>query len=581
MKPSQTSYNEEAEKRGNARKRPNYRTRVNQGDSYDAQIITESAPTSYEQTTEPATNYDESNQFGTNQPSVSYGTSQAEEQYATNPSINQYYDYSSQQSEKQREEQREEQRKEHHEDTTVPIQVEYFTEISRDKTESNNEDGRQQEVNIVTAIPLEELYVKTDGNYYDRATTLASTATTTTTAAPETTTQVVSSTRSYKINRPLRYGNATRPRFSIKDYKSRMDYKSRISQSSTTEVAPTSVGETLTRNPHTKQRTSQSAKSQPIQQQSADTVRETTGRYKYVSRVNYRTTTSSPSRDHERLSEESVGSTTEKSNRFVPKRRPISSNVYRSRIASTTSSPTRSQVNSDTSSSVQRQSSTRPENVYSSSIRRRPVMKSRLQTHREHSATTYPDSKRQEEPTEMAAEETSFYTAMTTAASSSSTVRLVGNEIISEKADVSSHDKQTSVKLGAHESKNAAHEIEIISRDEEESKATTDLGQISSDERKSEISAIGSKVDAPQEGQAAEATTKLDSHNDEEELFAKASLSVADLTSSASALYDKPGMFKAVSPESRHVSSHFKIVTDEPTLPIEAFFQELSKKNSD
>ncbi|XP_012235167.2 plectin-like [Linepithema humile] len=569
VKPAgQTGYSEDAEKRGGTRKRPNYRTRVNQGDSYDAQIVTESAPTSYGQTTEPAASYDENNQFATNQPSVSYGTSQAGEQYATNPSINQYHDYSSQQSEKQREEQREEQR----EDTTAPVQAEYFTEISRDKAENPREN-----VNIVTAIPLEELYVKTDGNYYDRATTLASTTTTTTTtttAAPATTTQAASSTpRSHKINRPLRYGNATRPRFSIKDYKSRMDYKSRLSQGTTTELAPTPVDAPLTR---TKQRASQSAKGQPVQQQqSADTVRETTGRYKYVSRVSYRTTTSASSpREHERLSEEGASdSTTEKSNRFVPKRRPISSNVYRSRIASTTTSPTRSQINSETSSTVQRQSSARPENVYSSSIRRRPVMKSRLQTqHREHSVTTYPESKRQEEPTEMAAEETSFYSTMTTAASSSSsTARLVGNEIVGGKADASSRDKQ-SVKFGAQ---NAGHEIEITSRDEDP-EAAIDRDQIFSGE-KSESSANGSKIDAD----AAEATTELDARDDEEELFAKASQSVADLTSSASALYDKPGMFKAVSPESRHVSSHFKIATDEPTLPIEAFFQELSKKNSD
>ncbi|KYM97222.1 hypothetical protein ALC62_12089 [Cyphomyrmex costatus] len=576
IKPTQASYNEDADKRGNVRKRPSHRTKVSHDESYDTQIVTENAHTSlnsYGQTTEPAPSYDENNQFATNQPSVSYETSQP---------INQYYDYSSQQNEGY-------QREGHRDGSIVPEQVpEYFTEISRGKIEDYNVDTRQQNVNIVTSIPLEELYVKTDGNYFDRATTDATiastttTSTTTTTPLPVTQTpQIATSTsRSHKIGRPLRYGNATRPRFSIKDYKSRMDYKNRLSQSSTTEMAPTPSNEALTRGPHTRQRTS-SAKNQQAQL-TGDAVRETTGRYKYVSRVNYRTTTSSPTaaRDHERYTDESASSTTEKNGRFIPKRRPISGNVYRSRIASTTTSPSRSQISSETNI---RQSSTRPENVYSSSIRRRPIMKNRLQ--KENSAVT--DSRRQEESTEMSAEETSFYST------ASSTNRLVGNEIVSEKGEAASHDDHP-VKLGVQENKNQG---ETVSQNFEETKAAPtdaasveeDRGQISSDvtEQTSRVdnpeifTTAGSESDAAREGQpeAKETTTKFDVQANEEELFAKASQSVADLTSSASALYDKPGMFKAVSPESRLVSAQFKINTDEPTLPIEAFFQELSKKN--
>ncbi|XP_011689740.1 PREDICTED: uncharacterized protein LOC105451159 [Wasmannia auropunctata] len=571
IKPTtQPNYNEDAEKRGgNVRKRPSHRTKVSHDESYDAQIVTENVPVSlnaYGQTTEPS--YEENNQFATNQPGVSYVTGQP---------INQYYDYASRQNEGYREDQRE--------DSAVPQQApeqvsEYLTEISRGKVEDYNVDTRQQNVNIATNIPLEDLYVKTDGNYYDRATTdaptTATTTTTTTTTTPQPATQapqvVTSTSRSHKI-RPLRYGNATRPRFSIKDYKSRMDYKNRLS--STTEVAPTPSSEALTRGPHIRQRTS-SAKSQQTQL-TGDNVRETTGRYKYVSRVNYRTTTSSPTatREHDRYSEESASSTTEKT-KFVPKRRPISGNVYRSRIASTTTSPTRTQISGETNV---RQSSARPENVYSSSIRRRPIMKSRLQ--KESNADS---SKRQEEPTEMAAEETSFYST------ASSTGRLVGNEIVSEKGEAAS-----AVKLGVQESKNQG---KTVSQNEETRAAAPpagdDRGQISSDEtgdeqtgrvaEKPENAATAGSEDssAAREGgepEAAETTTKFDVQSDEEELFAKASQSVADLTSSASALYDKPGMFKAVSPESRLVSSQFKITTDEPTLPIEAFFQELSKKN--
>ncbi|KYN37043.1 hypothetical protein ALC56_08834 [Trachymyrmex septentrionalis] len=577
IKPSQANYNEDVEKRGNVRKRPGHRTKVSHDESYDTQIVTENAHVSlnsYGQTTESAPSYDENNQFATNQPSVSYETSQP---------INQYYDYSSRQNEGYRENQREE----HREESIVPEQVpEYLTEISRGKVEDYNADTRQQNVNIVTAIPLEELYVKTDGNYFDRATTDVTTASTTTTSTTTTTPQpatqtpqiATSTSRSHKIGRPLRYGNATRPRFSIKDYKSRMDYKNRLSQSSTTEVVPTPSSEALTRGPHNRQRTS-NAKNQQTQL-TGDAVRETTGRYKYVSRINYRTTTSSPAaaRDHERYSEESASST-EKNNRFIPKRRPISGNVYRSRIASTTTSPTRSQISNEANI---RQSSTRPENVYSSSIRRRPIVKNRLQ--KENSAVA--NSKRQEESTEMAAEETNFYST------ASSTNRFVGNEIVSEKVEAASLDDH-SAKFGVQEDKNQG---EAVSQNEETKAAPTDAaliendhGRISSDatEQTSRVeepeisTTAGSESDAAQEGQPEakeEATTKFDVQS-EEELFAKASQSVADLTSSASALYDKPGMFKAVSPESRLVSSQFKINTDEPTLPIEAFFQELSKKN--
>ncbi|KAL0119368.1 hypothetical protein PUN28_007707 [Cardiocondyla obscurior] len=585
IKPTQASVNEDAvtEKRGNVRKRPSHRTKVSNDESYDAQIVTEdayAALNSYGQTTEPAPSYNENSQFATNQPGISYETNQPIVTYETNQPINQYYDLT-RQNEGYREEQREDQRKDNREDTVAPEQApEYFTEISRGKTEDYNVDTRQQNVNIVTSIPLEDLYVKTDGNYYDRATTdtstTAVTTTTTTTTTPQPATQapqvVTSTSRSHKI-RPLRYGNATRPRFSIKDYKSRMDYKNRISLSSTTEAAPTPSGEALTRNPHSRQRTS-SAKSQQAQL-TGDSVRETTGRYKYVSRVNYRTTTSSPTAARDQERPEDGASTTEK-NKYVPKRRPISGNVYRSRIATTTTSPTRSQLNGETNV---RHSSVRPENVYSSSIRRRPTMRSKL--HKEsNEATVHPDSKRQEDPTEMAAEETSFYST------ASSTGRLVGNEIINEKGEAASLDSHPA-KLGVQESKNQG---ESISRSEEAriapADAVGDSERISSDDNeqtsrieKPEVTVIEDDTARKGELDATETTTKFEVQSNEEELFAKASQSVADLTSSASALYDKPGMFKALSPESRLVSSQFKITTDEPTLPIEAFFHELSKKN--
>ena len=83
----------------------------------------------------------------------------------------------------------------------------------------------------------------------------------------------------------------------------------------------------------------------------------------------------------------------------------------------------------------------------------------------------------------------------------------------------------------------------------------------------------------PEQGNSDIASSSYDAQL-EEDLFVKASQSVADLTSSASALYNKPGLFKAVSSaqDNRKSKNKLQITTEEPTLPIEAFFQELSKK---
>lgn len=53
---------------------------------------------------------------------------------------------------------------------------------------------------------------------------------------------------------------------------------------------------------------------------------------------------------------------------------------------------------------------------------------------------------------------------------------------------------------------------------------------------------------------------------------------VSDLTLAASKDYNTPGMFKAVSPNSRRIPSYFTIATDDPILPIEAFFPQLNQK---
>lgn len=53
---------------------------------------------------------------------------------------------------------------------------------------------------------------------------------------------------------------------------------------------------------------------------------------------------------------------------------------------------------------------------------------------------------------------------------------------------------------------------------------------------------------------------------------------VSDLTLAASKDYNTPGMFKTVSPNSRRIPNYFTIATDDPILPIEAFFPQLNQK---
>lgn len=53
---------------------------------------------------------------------------------------------------------------------------------------------------------------------------------------------------------------------------------------------------------------------------------------------------------------------------------------------------------------------------------------------------------------------------------------------------------------------------------------------------------------------------------------------VSDLTSSFKNEYETPGLFKSVSPNSRRIPSYFTISTDDPILPIEAFFPNIKDK---
>lgn len=67
-------------------------------------------------------------------------------------------------------------------------------------------------------------------------------------------------------------------------------------------------------------------------------------------------------------------------------------------------------------------------------------------------------------------------------------------------------------------------------------------------------------------------------HQDHLEHLFEHSKRVSDLTLAASKDYNKPGMFKTVASNSRRIPNYFTIATDDPILPIEAFFPQLNQK---
>lgn len=393
-------------------------------------------------------------------------------------------------------------------------------------------------------------------------TSTTTTTTTTTTEAPTTPKAIIASPKSTPRMRPVRYGNATRPRFSVKDYKSRMEYKNRLSQSSSTEAS------TVTASPKQRGHKNHQAPADP-------NFKEPVGRYKYPSRSSYRTTSTTTPTSHDETS-----GPTERTSRFTPKKRINTSHYYRSRVSGTTS-PAPSQDHTSA------QSTARPENVFSSSIRKRPTLKKPGLFDRTNKVAASPV------PETQSLAETGFF-ASTTVASSPGGLTEAANEIGSE------HEEAPIEEAPVEEA--PKHVVAQVESQDEKSSDLSDVTMDESDDKDKYHSAVDgeeqvhiveaqrpeevteARLDEAQqptsEASSLDSTTPFDLRH-EEELFAKASQSVADLTSSASALYDKPGMFKAVSPagENRVISAHLKIATDEPTLPIEAFFHEFTRKN--
>ncbi|XP_033230485.1 uncharacterized protein LOC117181681 [Belonocnema kinseyi] len=381
-----------------------------------------------------------------------------------------------------------------------PVRInnyDYVTELTR-PSRINNYNEFQKTDYIVTTTPVTSTTPFTTTKELQSSTTAAST---------------VSTTKPTYRFRPSRFGNTSRPRFSVKEYKSRLDYKNRISHSSSTED---SVETPVKQRPTVDQKK---------KQQSEPAVRESTGKYKYMSRVSYRTSSTTPATE-DQANLTFTTNTRNKGNKFSPKQRQNNSYPYRSRATSTTSTSIKQE--GDGSPTI------RLENIFSSIRHRSPVMRSKLRSSKEPSET--------KDNIEMAIEETNFYSHPTSQHEISEEIKvtLSNNERNQEQKEISEIQENVSIK----------------------EKPEPDSLKV-----KYEITPINDLLTT--------ATKQAD-----EELFEKASQSVADLTSSASALYDKPGLFKAVSPptENRIISTHLKITTGETTLPIEAFFHNLADK---
>lgn len=485
--------------------------------------------------------------------------------------------------------------------------------LNRGKTRENTEKAGEITKNVYTNIPLEELFVNTESPIFYTVTTTTAAPTTTTMTTPTTTrratsaqptkssyarttgtpvvqtsTETVHTTRAPAHRmRPIRFGNSTRPRFSIKDYKTRLDYRNR--KISTSEAPSVS----------TRQKGSAAAKNQQ-ENSEKESLESTTARYRHMSRVSYRMSSTTPSYQRQRDRDSANSTSTERINRFTPKRRLSNNHLYRSKISTSTTTGQPSagdEANSDdvsitgtsSTSASTRPNSVRNENVFSSAIRRRPQMKHAVFTQSSDLRTTRKQS------TEMVPEETSFY-----------------SPAIAQQLLVT--DYSTSLKNN-EESDNYPNIVTSESHVSPQLPVTTSFPQLSSppsnlsslpdenlddsppmkldDTSMFELTTQSSTSPLNEAGQTEalvnESHVTLDAQF-EEDLFAKASQSVADLTSSASALYDKPGMFKAVSvsPSASETGSsgslingRFKINQDkQPTLPIEAFFHELSSSKN-
>ncbi|KAH1007589.1 hypothetical protein HUJ04_004802 [Dendroctonus ponderosae] len=357
-----------------------------------------------------------------------------------------------------------------------PIQQENKPFI--EEIHSATETARGPEPNTRLHLPENEVDFTTSAEVIPDVEDFAST-----TLQPTTTTMEISTVKSTRIRRPIKYDNSNRPRFSVKEYRQRLNQHTSTTTPSTTTQARTGSDNLRLRFPsRLRTRPSPTTASSRVDEDVTDETTTTPLRSRFKPKEPR----------HETTTPESNGIITEKSIKAVNTRlRPFGRTKPMSETTTTAS-----------------KISIRP-NLFSA--RRRagyPSLKSRI-----HNKKNDIDEENAIETTTRVESEPEGVDPLSAAESATT-------ELSTSTTD-------------AAEVENASTEVAIEESITEDIMKTDDYFQ---------------------------------------------SQRVSDLTSSFKD-YDKPGIFNSVAPTSRSIPNYFTISTDDPILPIEAFFPSLKEKS--
>ncbi|XP_075215431.1 uncharacterized protein LOC142321324 [Lycorma delicatula] len=363
-----------------------------------------------------------------------------------------------------------------------------------DETQSSIED-EISEISTPTPAPFRSS-TNTPVTIIPSTTTMTTTTTTTTTTvAPETSTSLSTQSSSYRTRMRNKYGNNTRPRFSVKDYRERLNRASTTTQSTRQEEA---VDEDIPKVKYSI-RTRGNTVHKPSLTAPEGNLNETTTEVyrKYKPRVRYSYKTSTTTTSRPLLQVDSPSTTTERLNTFKPNpnRYKPGTGKYYSRYRTSTESPA-TEANETTPSTVR---TVRTKGVFSAKRRPYPLR-------------TRVEGTNKEDDREVA-EETKQY---------KQTVKTIENEI----------DPITTVMTKKMDN------------------ALTTTIMTSTNTEPVLIGPTGEEISTAQR--------------------------IADLTSSPSNMYQSNGFRKGVSPSSRRTVPHITLATEDPILPLEAFFQSWS-----
>lgn len=276
----------------------------------------------------------------------------------------------------------------------------------------------------------------------------------------------VKTTPKIRLSRPA---NTLRPRFSIKDYQSKIDYKNRLFNPSNVSAENSQKKSAI----------------DFINKKQLETSKVMPGRYKYMSRISYRTSSTTPS--SESLNYTSVIHNRNKFNKYSTKERLKNNFLNMSRI------------NPVSMTNLNENNLTFPSEIHPTGYQ--PEHRSKLRTNIKDEVEVVPNFDLK--------------------------TPKIQNKTIKQNLNLYRQNMKFDHK------------------------------------RKEALKAVNNSLTNKQ----------LD-----EEILEKASQSVADLTSSASALHNKASLTKTVlqSPDTKEFLSHLKTTYGAPTLPIQAFFPDLS-----